>query len=166
MEPGSDGKSIMKLLALSTIFAVVFSLFFNREKTIVGVKKGLKMFFNILPAFLNILIAVSVFLFIVPNEIIIRYLGKGTGFGGILVASLIGSVALIPGFVSYPLAAILLKQGASYSVVAAFVTTLMMVGVMTLPLEIKFFGKRVAFIRNALSFVGAIIIALMIGVIM
>jgi uncharacterized membrane protein YraQ (UPF0718 family) len=154
------------LLALSTIFAVVFSLFFNREKTIAGVKKGLKMFFNILPAFLNILIAVSVFLFIVPNEIIIRYLGKGTGFGGILVASLIGSVALIPGFVSYPLAAILLKQGASYSVVAAFVTTLMMVGVMTLPLEIKFFGKRVAFIRNALSFVGAIIIALMIGVIM
>ena len=156
----------MKLLAISTIFAVVFSLFFNREKTIVGVKKGLKMFFNILPAFLNILIAVSVFLFIVPNEIIIRYLGKGTGFGGILVASLIGSVALIPGFVSYPLAAILLKQGASYSVVAALVTTLMMVGVMTLPLEIKCFGKRVAFIRNALSFVGAIIIALMIGVIM
>ena len=156
----------MKLLALSTIFALAFSLFFDRKKTMIGVKKGLKMFFNILPAFLNILIAVSVFLFIVPNEIIIRYLGKETGFGGILVASLVGSVALIPGFVSYPLAAILLQQGASYSVVAAFVTTLMMVGVMTLPLEIKCFGKRVAFIRNALSFVGAIIIALMIGVMM
>jgi uncharacterized membrane protein YraQ (UPF0718 family) len=115
---------------------------------------------------LNILIAVSAFLFLVPNETIVRYLGKGTGFGGILVASLIGSVALIPGFISYPLAAILLKQGASYSVVAAFVTTLMMVGVMTLPLEIKFFGKRAAFMRNTLSFVGAIIIALLIGVIM
>jgi len=124
------------------------------------------MFFNILPAFLNILIAVSVFLFLIPNETIVRYLGKGTGLGGILVASVVGSVALIPGFVSYPLAAILLQQGASYSVVAAFVTTLMMVGVITLPLEIKFFGKRVAFIRNALSFVGAIIIALLIGVIM
>ena len=156
----------MKLLAISTIFGLVLSLFLDREKTIVGIKKGLKMFFNILPAFLNVLIAVSVFLFMVPNEIIIRYLGKGTGFGGILVASLVGSVALIPGFISYPLAAILLQQGASYSVVAAFVTTLMMVGVITLPLEIKFFGKRVAIIRNALSFVGAIIIALLIGVIM
>jgi uncharacterized membrane protein YraQ (UPF0718 family) len=156
----------MKLLAISTIFALVLSLFLDREKTIIGIKKGLKMFFNILPAFLNILIAVSVFLFIVPNEIIIRYLGKGTGFGGILVASLVGSVALIPGFVSYPLAAILLQQGASYSVVAAFVTTLMMVGVITLPLEIKFFGKRTALLRNALSFVGAIIIALLIGVLM
>jgi uncharacterized membrane protein YraQ (UPF0718 family) len=156
----------MKLLAISTIFALVLSLFFDREKTMVGIKKGLKMFFNILPAFLNILIAVSIFLFLIPNETIVRYLGKETGFGGILVASLVGSVALIPGFVSYPLAAILLRQGASYSVVAAFVTTLMMVGVITFPLEAKFFGKRVAFIRNALSFIGAIIIALLIGVIM
>ena len=156
----------MKLLAISTIFGLVLSLFLDREKTMAGIKKGLKMFFNILPAFLNILIAVSVFLFLVPNETIVRYLGKGTGFGGILVASLVGSVALIPGFVSYPLAAILLQQGASYSVVAAFVTTLMMVGVITLPLEINFFGKRVAIIRNAFSFVGAIIIALLIGVLM
>ena len=156
----------MKLLAISTIFALVLSLFLDSQKTMVGIKKGLKMFFNILPAFLNILIAVSVFLFLVPNETIVRYLGKGTGFGGILVASLVGSVALIPGFVSYPLAAILLQQGASYSVVAAFVTTLMMVGVITLPLEIKFFGKRTALLRNALSFVGAIIIALLIGVLM
>jgi uncharacterized membrane protein YraQ (UPF0718 family) len=166
LELGSDEKYTMKLLAISTIFALVLSLFLDREKTIVGIKKGLKMFFNILPSFLNILIAVSVFLFLVPNETIVSYLGKGTGIGGILVASLIGSVALIPGFVSYPLAAILLQQGASYSVVAAFVTTLMMVGVITLPLEINFFGKRVAIIRNALSFVGAVIIALLIGVIM
>ena len=156
----------MKLLAISTILALVFSLFLDRDKTMLGIKKGLKMFLNILPAFLNILIVVSVFLFLVPNETIVRYLGKGTGFGGILVASVVGSVALIPGFVSYPLAAILLQQGASYSVVAAFVTTLMMVGIITLPLEIKFFGKRAAFIRNTLSFVGAIIIALLIGVIM
>jgi len=156
----------MKLLVISTFFALVLSLFLDREKTMVGIKKGLKMFFNILPAFLNILIAVSVFLFLVPNETIVTYLGKGTGIGGILIASVVGSVALIPGFVSYPLAAILLQQGASYSVVAAFVTTLMMVGIITLPLEIKFFGKRAAFIRNTLSFVGAIIIALLIGVIM
>ncbi|HOV07644.1 MAG TPA: hypothetical protein PK482_00855, partial [Spirochaetota bacterium] len=70
----------------------------------------------------------------------------------------IGSVALIPGFISYPLAAVLLKNGVSYPVISIFITTLMMVGIVTLPIEKKFFGWRVALTRNILSFIGALII--------
>ena len=50
--------------------------------------------------------------------------------------------------------------------VATFMTTLMMVGVVTLPLEIKYFGKHVAIARNALNFAAAIIIGLVVGVIL
>jgi hypothetical protein len=42
-------------------------------------------------------------------------------------------------------------------------TTLMMVGVVTMPLEIKYFGKRVAITRNLLNFVAAVIIGLAVG---
>jgi len=45
-------------------------------------------------------------------------------------------------------------------------TTLMMVGVVTLPLEIKFFGKRVAIMRNTLNFVAAIMIGLVVGIVL
>jgi len=38
-----------------------------------------------------------------------------------------------------------------------------MVGVLTLPLESKYFGWKVAVLRNVLSFIGAIIIGLIIG---
>ena len=40
-----------------------------------------------------------------------------------------------------------------------------MVGIVTFPLEIKAFGKKFTFIRNGLSFVFAIIISLIMGVI-
>ncbi|RAL68816.1 hypothetical protein C1G86_1545 [Dehalococcoides mccartyi] len=49
---------------------------------------------------------------------------------------------------------------------ATFMTTLMMVGVVTLPLEIRYFGKRVAITRNLLNFVAAIIIGLVVGVVL
>jgi uncharacterized membrane protein YraQ (UPF0718 family) len=58
---------------------------------------------------------------------------------------------------------VLIKNGASYPVIAVFITTLMMVGIVTLPLEKKFFGSKVAFTRNLLSFIGALIIGLAIA---
>jgi F0F1-type ATP synthase assembly protein I len=39
----------------------------------------------------------------------------------------------------------------------------MMVGVVTLPLEIRYFGKKAAISRNALNFVAALIIGLCVG---
>jgi len=68
--------------------------------------------------------------------------------------------------VAFPLAALLLKSGVGYAVVAVFITTLMMVGVLTLPLEIRFFGRRVALLRNGLSFIGALIVGALIKVFM
>ncbi|MCK7518398.1 MAG: hypothetical protein MZV64_12095 [Ignavibacteriales bacterium] len=68
-----------------------------------------------------------------------------------------GSVALIPGFIAYPLCGILIKNGVAYSVIAVFITTLMMTGFITLPVEAKFFGWKVSMIRNLFSLAGSII---------
>lgn len=124
------------------------------------------MFKNIIIPFLNILILVSLLLFIVPPSLITEYLGAGSGAIGFTIAALVGSITLIPGFISYPIATSLIKQGASYSTVAVFMTTLMMVGVVTLPLEIKYFGKKVAILRNVLNLIVAIIIGILIGIIL
>ena len=142
------------------------SFFLDREKTLAGFKRGWKMFTNVLLPFLNILILVSLLLYFIPPSIISRYLGANSGVIGFSIAALVGSVTLIPGFVSYPIAAGLIQQGASYAIVATFMTTLMMVGVVTLPLEIKYFGRVVAILRNALNFVAAVIIGLVVGLIL
>ena len=149
-----------------SVFTSLVSFFLDKDKTISGFKKGWEMFRNIVIPFLNILILVSLLLFIVPPQMIVKYLGAGSGAIGFAIAAIIGSITLIPGFISYPIASGLLKQGASYSTVAVFMTTLMMVGVVTFPLEIKYFGKKVAILRNALNFIVAIIIGILIGIIL
>lgn len=156
------GNNATIFITTSVILTLV-SAVLDYGKTIAGLKKGLAMFKNIVIPFLNILILVSLALYAIPPSYISKYLGAGSGITGLMLAAIVGSITLIPGFISYPIAATLVKQGASYMTVATFMTTLMMVGVVTLPLEAKYLGKKVAIIRNSLNFVAAIIIGLLVG---
>jgi len=151
---------------IGVLTLTLISFLFDKKKTIKGIKKGAKMLLGILPAFLNILIIISIVLYIIPQSLILKLLGPTSGALGLLLAALIGAITLVPGPVSYPLAAALIKQGASYTVIATLMTTLMMVGVVTLPLEIKYFGKKVAILRNSLNFIAAVLIGLAVGLIM
>lgn len=154
----------MTILLIITAIAIACSLLVDRQKTWYGIKKGLKMFMNLLPALLNILVLVSIVLYLLPKETLVKWLGHDSGGLGLIVAAILGSISLIPGFIAFPLGSILLKSGVSYQVIAVFITTLMMVGILTLPLEAKYFGMRVALLRNALSFIGAVIIGVFIGI--
>jgi uncharacterized membrane protein YraQ (UPF0718 family) len=153
----------MKLLLIFTLAAVILSFIANRKKTLDGLKMALNLFLNTLPSFITVLIAVAFLLAFLPKEVLAKLLGEKSGAFGFVIAALLGSISLIPGIVAYPLSSVLLKNGASYPVIAVFITTLMMVGIVTLPVESKFFGFKVAFTRNLLSFIGALIIGLAIA---
>ena len=154
-------KSLLFILATGAIIAL--SSVANPQKTRQGLRKGGMMLLKLLPSFLSIIILVSVFLGLIPQETLIAYLGKESGMLGMAIAALLGSIALIPGFISYPLGAMLLRNGVSYAVIAVFITTLMMVGVLTLPIEIKYFGVKVSVLRNGLSLLGALLIGVIMG---
>ncbi|HSQ35872.1 MAG TPA: hypothetical protein VLQ89_07775 [Candidatus Binatia bacterium] len=150
--------------AVATAAVLVLSFLADRGKTMAGLKKGARMFLNILPALLAVLVLVSVFLYVFPAQVLTVWLGRGTGWSGIVSAAVLGSISLIPGFIAFPLGAILVRHAVSYQVVAVFITTLMMVGILTLPLEAKFFGWKTSILRNVLSFCGALLIGLLMGV--
>ena len=157
-------KSVLTLLITGVLVAV--SALANRQKTWKGLQKGVNMLLKLLPSFLTIIILVSFFLGLIPQEMLVHYLGKDAGISGLAIAAMLGSIALIPGFISYPLGAMLLRNGVSYSVIAVFMTTLMMVGILTLPIEIKYFGVKVSLLRNALSFLGALLIGVIMGILL
>jgi len=138
----------------------------DRQKTKMALRKAWKAFENILPQFLSILIIIGLALAILSPQTITNLLGTRSGIWGVLAAAIIGSITLVPGFVAFPLAAALLKNGAGYTQIAAFVSTLMMVGIVTIPLEIKTFGKRAAIIRNVSAFVFSLVAAFVIGVLL
>ncbi len=146
--------------------ALVISFIKDRQKTKKALKKAWKAFENILPQFLSIIIIIGLALAILSPETITDILGTRSGIWGVLGAAIIGSITLIPGFVAFPLAAALLKNGAGYMQIAAFVSTLMMVGIITLPLEMKTFGKRATIIRNVSAFAFSLIVAIVIGVVL
>jgi len=151
-------------LYIIAAIALLVSFTASREKTLKAVKIAARRFVYILPAFLVMLILVSIVLFLVPEEVISNYLGSSNKFIGVLLASFFGSITLIPGFIAYPLCGILLNKGVAYTVLAAFTTTLMMVGVVTYPIEKKYFGVKVTIIRNAISLFIALIVAVIIGI--
>lgn len=144
--------------------ALLVSVIANRDKTLKAVRIAVKRFIYILPAFLTMLVLVSIVLFLIPEEAISKYLGDNNKFIGVLLASFFGSITLMPGFIAFPLSGILLQGGVAYTVIAAFITTLMMVGVLTAPVESKYFGVKVTIIRNIASFFIALIVAGMIGI--
>ena len=131
-----------------------------------ALKKAWKSFENILPQFSGIILMVGILLAFLNADVIGRIIGSSSGWLGVLLASVVGAITLIPGFIAFPTAAMLLQTGAGYMQIGAFISSLMMVGVVTLPLEIKYFGKRAAIWRNALAYVFAFVAALVIGKVM
>lgn len=149
-------------LYVVTVILVIVSFVADRKKTLQGIKVGLKKFRKILPNYLKILIFVAVILFF-SESLITEYLGQENTLLGMLIGLVLGSVTIMPGFIAYPLAGVLVEKGVLYMIVAAFVTTLMMVGILTYPLEKEYMGARATLLRNGGSFLIAVIISLTIG---
>jgi len=147
-----------------TGLTLIISLIVNREKTLKAVKIAITKFTKIFPAFLTMLIFVSFILFLFPDEVISNYLRHSSKSISVFLASLFGSITIMPGFIAFPLSGILLTKGVPYMVLSAFTTTLMMVGIITYPIEKEYFGAKVTIIRNIISFFIALTVAIMTGI--
>ncbi len=138
----------------------------DRKKTALSLKRALKMFVNVLPQFMAILLLIGLLLAVVTPETIQRVIGAESGLLGMLTTSLLGAVALVPVLIAFPVAAELLNNGAGITQIAVFISTLTMVGFVTLPMEIKYLGKKAAILRNVLAYLFAFAAAYIIGVVL
>ena len=138
----------------------------DRKKTKAALKKAWRSFANILPSMLYILLLIGLILSILDAKTVSKIIGAQSGVLGMVIAAAIGCITLIPGFVAFPLAASLIQSGAGYAQIAIFVSTLMMVGLATFPLEANYFGRKMAIKRNLLSLAVAVVSSCLIGVMM
>jgi uncharacterized membrane protein YraQ (UPF0718 family) len=154
------------ILYAVTALLVILSLFKDKTRTKKALVKSWKTLENILPQFLGIITLVGIMLAILNPQVISHIIGSSSGWLGVFLASIVGAITLIPGFIAFPTAALLLQNGAGYMQIGAFISSLMMVGVVTMPLEIKYFGKKAALLRNGMAYVFAFVAALVIGKVM
>ncbi len=129
--------------------------------------KSWKTFENILPAFAFILLLIGAAMALVSPAAVTELLGADSGATGMFIAAALGSITLIPGFIAFPLAKAVLDMGAGLMQVAVFISTLMMVGVVTAPMETQFFSRKTMLLRNGLSllysFLVAVVLARVVG---
>jgi len=152
-------------LLIITAAALLISFAADRRRTWAGIRFGVRMLVKIMPALIFMVAAVGVLLSAM-NPRFLESLFGGSGPIPFLAGLAVGAVALIPGFIAFPLAGVLRAHGVSTAVLAAFVTSLLMVGVVTLPLEVRFFGRKAALWRNLLSLVAAVAVALAMAVVL
>jgi uncharacterized membrane protein YraQ (UPF0718 family) len=154
------------IINLIAIIFLIYSILKNKDKTKEALKIAFKTLARILPVTIIIILSIGFLLGFLPADIISRIIGEQAGFFGVLVTAVLGSILFIPSLISFPIAASLLDGGATIVSVSAFITTLTMVGVITIPIELREMGKKITLLRNALSFVFAIIIAIIMEIIL
>jgi uncharacterized membrane protein YraQ (UPF0718 family) len=154
------------ILYLLAIALTVISFIKSPKKTKLGLQKGWIAFKKILPILIPLFIIVGVLLSVITPEIIKSVLGDDSGFLGIILGVLIGSVTFMPPFVAYPLGAELIAQGAGYSQIAGFIASVMAVGFVYIPTEIKYFGTKSTILRNSLGLIASLIVANIVWMVM
>ncbi len=98
----------------------------------------------------------------IDRHLLYRFFGAHSGFRGVLLATLLGSLGTGSRWGVYPLAAAMLAAQASLPSVMAFTTSWMLISIPRSASEFPFFGIRLTFARMALSYA----VSILAGVIM
>ena len=154
------------ILYAIAIILISISFIKDRNKTKDALLKSWKSFRNIIPDMLSIMLFVGLSLSILTPSLISSIIGEKSGLIGIIYSTLIGSIALVPSFVVFPLGHTLVQNGAGLPQVAVLMSTLMSVGITTLPMEQKIFGRSFAYSRNASALLMSLIFSYIIWLVM
>ena len=126
----------------------------------VALKKTIKGIGQMFPIILGVLLLISFVMVGIPTTFYARIF-TGNPISDPLIGAAFGSIAIGSPITSYILGGELLKNGISMVAITAFIVCWVSVGVLQLPAEALFLGKRFAIIRGIVSFIAAIIIALL-----
>ena len=120
-----------------------------------GLSIGFKTLLGILPLLIFAFMVAGMVQAIIPPEAVARWVGEESGLKGILIGTFAGAATPGGPFVSLPVAAGMLRSGASVGTMVAFLTGWSLVGLGRLPMEIGILGWRFTMIRLVSSFIFA-----------
>jgi len=124
-------------------------------------KKAALNIYYVSPMILGVLGLSAILLtFITPAEI--KTVFTGNPFTDTIYGTFTGAIMMGNAMLSYILGGELLKIGVSLYAVTAFLLAWVSLGIVQLPMEISFFGKRFVLIRNLLAVSFTLIISILI----
>ncbi len=160
------------MITVSLVYFVLISaayLFLGRvnpQKCRQALRVGGHSLLKLIPLLLAVFALVGLFQEFLPPQLVTAWLGESNRFLALLLGTAAGAVAIGPPLAAYPLAGSLQSAGAWPPAVAAFIMSWVSVGIITLTIEAQTFGARFALIRNAISFVVAMLGGLLLGLLL
>ena len=114
---------------------------------IAGLKSALTMTVEILPLVAFAFIIAGMVQVLLPQEVVSRWVGAESGMRGIFIGSVAGGLSPGGPFVSLPLAAGLLRSGASVGTMVAYLTGWSLWAASRLPMEVGILGWKLTLVR-------------------
>ena len=128
------------------------------EALLTSLRKTLRIFVNLLPVIMGMLLLSSLVVTAFPEELSSGLFGNGDLLDTLVAAS-VGGIAAGHPLASYLMGGELLDSGVSLLAVTAFIVSWVTVGVVQLPAEILILGARFAIYRNVICFFSAVAVA-------
>lgn len=95
----------------------------------------------------------------VDRTTMVKFMGKGSGIKGVLIAFLLGSAAAGPLYAAFPVAGVMMKKGSSLFNIFVFIGAWSTTKIPMLTFEAASLGLTFTLLRLGLSIVGILIIA-------
>lgn len=147
-------------LLASTPAFVVLTVLFREDKGAKAAQVSWEYFKEmaiILPAVLIIMGLVTVW---VERDLIVRFLGEGSGLTGIVLSFILGSIPMGPLYIAFPLAYVLLKKGARVANVVIFLSAWACIKLPIELVEFQFMGWKFALARYVSTLVVVVAMSL------
>jgi uncharacterized membrane protein YraQ (UPF0718 family) len=153
---------LMLILAITLLYIGYYR---GQGQHILGMKSAIRMTIEILPLLIFAFIVAGMIQILLPQELLSRWIGAESGLRGIFIGSIAGGFAPGGPYVSLPIAAGLLRSGASVGTMVAFITGWSLLAFGRLPMEVGILGWKFTVIRLLSTFFFAPIAGIMAQVI-
>lgn len=135
------------IMGVLAIIFLIIGYSKGQGQHIAGIKIGIKTILQIMPLLIFALMVAGMVQVLIPQEVLSKWVGVKSGLRGIFIGAAAGG--LTPGgpFVSLPVAAGLLRSGASIGTTVAFITGWSLLGITRIPMEVGIMGWKFTLIR-------------------
>jgi uncharacterized membrane protein YraQ (UPF0718 family) len=161
--------NLIEGVILLVFVCILYALYFlkgDKAKLKTAAKKSVRMFLQNSVRLYSVFVIIALLEQFLSPQGVSQFLLKFKGILGVIVGELTGAVMMGPAASSYPIGQYLFAHSASVSLVASFLFTWVGIGVIALPMEFKFLGKKFTVLRNSFTFIAGIFLALIMGVLL
>jgi uncharacterized membrane protein YraQ (UPF0718 family) len=141
------------LLMIAAAVLAVLAVYVKSPKAAEsGVGAGLSLLIEIAPRMIAAFTLAGLVQAVVPQETIVRWMGQGSGYRGLMIGMTLGSVTPGGPMTHFPVIASLYKVGVGVGPLVAYLTAWSLIGVQRIIMwELPFLGAKVVAIRVAVS---------------